>query len=281
MITLTQVLWFVVQSILRSAHSLPLAPMESMTLSYIPLFAATYFFWWEKPKDILVPSVVDLPVMSSEQKQIFESMTVNEKFDDENEKCQTTMWTIWYLTPRVFEKEADDAAIRNATDKAIMRAKEQMKKDHDFKVNTRAMGDAMSTHLETELRVDNLDIHVPKGMVVSHWNPELYRSRFIWISTCMFGVSFGALHLVSWNTVFPTFIELWLWRIAAFISMESILIFIQFEKVVVRWGGPLTMVSLISPALYFPSRLIMIADVFAAFRARQPGIYDTYEVSNS
>lgn len=40
-----QVLWFVAQSIMRAAHGFPLSQLESMTLIYIPLFAATYFFW--------------------------------------------------------------------------------------------------------------------------------------------------------------------------------------------------------------------------------------------
>ena len=46
LVAFCQVLWFVAQSIMRTAHGLPLSQFESMTLSYIPLFAATYFFWW-------------------------------------------------------------------------------------------------------------------------------------------------------------------------------------------------------------------------------------------
>jgi hypothetical protein len=61
LITLLQVLWFVATCIMRAANSLPLAQLESMTLSYIPLFAVTYFFWWEKPKDVFAPTVVRLP----------------------------------------------------------------------------------------------------------------------------------------------------------------------------------------------------------------------------
>ena len=43
LLVLGQVSWFVVQSIMRLAHALPLSQLESMTLSYIPLFAITYF----------------------------------------------------------------------------------------------------------------------------------------------------------------------------------------------------------------------------------------------
>jgi hypothetical protein len=53
----------------------------------------------------------------------------------------------------------------------------------------------------------------------------------------------------------------------------------QFEKVVFRWGGPLTIISLVSPALYLLSRIVMIGGVIAAFRASDPAIYNTYVVS--
>ena len=75
---LAQVGWFVATSIIRTARKLPLAPVESMTLGYIPLFALTYFFWWVKPKDVQTPSEIDLPAMSQEQMQAFESMSITE-----------------------------------------------------------------------------------------------------------------------------------------------------------------------------------------------------------
>lgn len=53
----------------------------------------------------------------------------------------------------------------------------------------------------------------------------------------------------------------------------------KFEKVVLRWGGPLTMISLVSPELYLLSRMVMIDSVIAAFRASDPAVYDTYVVS--
>ncbi|KAJ6260639.1 hypothetical protein Dda_4866 [Drechslerella dactyloides] len=102
---LVQVFWFLAQCIIRAVHHLPLAPLESMTISYIPLFAATYFFWWFKPKDIMSPSDVDLPAMTSAQREEFESLAISYDFDDEGLPKQTSWWNIWALTPRVFEKE--------------------------------------------------------------------------------------------------------------------------------------------------------------------------------
>ena len=118
-----------------------------------------------------------------------------------------------------------------------------------------------------------------KETVLSYWDPEIYHSRILWPVICLFGASFGALLLISWNAVFPTPVEQWLWRVAALVSFFSMLIFMQFERVVLRWGGPLTIIGLVSPVLYLLSRIAMIAGVIAAFRASDPAIYSTYEAS--
>lgn len=270
LLALGQVCWFAAQSIMRRAHTLPLSQLESMTLSYIPLFAITYLFWWVKPKDVLTPSIVDLPDMLEEQKATFESMAVSSVFDEEGLGNQDSFWSVWYLTPRVFEKEAEDKALEEAQRRLSQPA------DH---VTTRDLERALT--LEAKVSADMLAAKRPhtKDIVVANWDPELYRSKILWPITCLFGASFGALHLISWNTEFPTLVEQWLWRAAALASIVSMLIFMQFEKVVVRRGGLLTMISLASPIVYLLSRLVMMAGVIAAFRASDPAVYDTYVVS--
>ncbi|KAL8957644.1 MAG: hypothetical protein Q9193_005138 [Seirophora villosa] len=263
LIALVQVSWFAAQSIMRRVHGLPLSQLESMTLSYVPLFAITYLFWWVKPKDVLTPSIIDLPDMSAEQQATFESMAVSSVFDAEATEEQKSLWSMWYLTPRVFEKEAQDRALEEAHEKLSR----ELEKGPVQKIE----------------RAGNLNArissHLAKDVVVAHWDPNIYRSKLLWPMICIFGASFGALHLVSWDTRFPTAAESWLWRAAAIGSIISLLIFMQFEKVVLRWVDPLTIVSLVSPLIYLVSRLVMIGGVVAAFRASDPAIYDTYVVS--
>lgn len=273
-----QVSWFVAQSIMRTAHALPLSQLESMTLSYIPLFTVTYFFWWYKPKDILSPSIVTLPEMSEEQEHTFKSMTISNKFDNEGMEDQVSYWNIWRLTPRVFEKEAEDQTQRvlelvaeKATQAAIERAMRNSEANSGA-VHENNINEGEYEHIEHQL------VKLPREIVLSHWDPDLYNSK-IWLVACLFGASFGALHLISWDTVFPTTVELWLWRASAFVSILSLIIFMHFRKVVFRWGGPLTIISLISPGLYFVSRVVMMGQVFAALRSEDPAVYDTYEVS--
>jgi len=270
LLALVQVSWFMAQSIMRRAHALPLSQLESMTLSYIPLFAVTYFFWWVKPKDILTPSVVDLPDMLPEQKTAFESMAVSSAFDDQGEGKRDSLWTVWHLTPRVFEKEAKDKALQEAQQKASREAQHPIVSANESGETLEEKG---STCLAGTVKTPT------KEIVVAHWDPKLYHSKILWPVICLFGASFGAVHLICWNTRFPTLVEQWLWRAAALVSVVSIMIYMQFEKVVFRWGGPLTMISLVSPALYLLSRVVMIGGVFTAFRASDPAIYQTYAVS--
>jgi hypothetical protein len=353
-----QVSWFVAQSIMRAVHDLPLSQLESMTLSYVPLFIATYFFWWSKPKDVLTPSVVDLPEMTKEQKEIFEHMAVDTIFDDECLKEQESWWNIWKLTARVFEKEAKDKAEemaqkgdpgvtddieaqpdksaksnlseeRTETTKAIASQQSPLKKaateipppkktatmlspsqrrtfpepqstkSQEATVQTTDISPLQSTLVEKVIRRTTTGFRTTRttGLsgssskkkdrilplyrsetVVAYWDPHVYHSK-VWPFTMLFGASFGALHLINWNSVFPTMTETWLWRIAALTSIVSMLVFMQYEKVVLRFGSPLMLLSIISPVVYLMSRLVMIGGVIAAFRGMDPRIYNTYVVS--
>lgn len=257
---LVQVGWFVVQSIIRVAHDLPLAPFESMTLAYIPLFALAYFFWWVKPKDIEVPSYVDLPAMSETEIREFESMAVSNDFDDHGANDQESLWSVFNLTPRVFEKEVRDR-----------RRAEIVQHNEVWQIS-----DIGHAGLQ---RAKPLSSKTKGDTVLAHWDPDLYHSK-LWPITCLFGISFGALHMISWDGTFPTVFELWLWRAAAIASMVAMLIFMQFEKVVVRWQDPLMVVKVLSPTIYLLSRMVMLAEAIAAFRGASPAIYETYVVSN-
>lgn len=259
---LVQVGWFVVTSITRTAHGLPLAPFESMTLGYIPLFALTYFFWWVKPKDIDTPLEIDLPSMSEDQLQIFESMSISEDFDDEGTNRQTSLWLVWYLTPRMFEKEARDRRVQRATEEAEQHI--QHMRDRGIPLLRRAK---------------HLPLKPTDDIILAHWDPDLYHSR-MWPVTCLFGISFPAIHLISWDATFPTIFELWLWRGAAISSMVTMLFFMQFERIVVRRKDPWTFAKVLPPGLYVLSRVVMLAEAIAAFRASNPAIYETYVISN-
>ncbi|KAL4755997.1 uncharacterized protein BDW70DRAFT_166974 [Aspergillus foveolatus] len=103
--------------------------------------------------------------------------------------------------------------------------------------------DARSHHESQRMGHSKSEIRARKDIVVAHWDPYLYRSKIIRALCSLFRASFGALHLACWNTAFPTLAEK-------------------------------------SPALYFASRVLMMGEVFAALRAVDKGVYETYEVAN-
>ena len=128
----------------------------------------------------------------------------------------------------MFEKEAEDKAFeeaqKRAAEKAAQATRERPKQDVEHANKTVKDGNKSS---------DVTSITSKKEVVVAHWDPELYRSK-LWPLICLFGASFGALHLISWSTAFPTKVEAWLWRGSALVSIFSMLIFIHFEKVIFR-----------------------------------------------
>lgn len=122
--------------------------------------------------------------------------------------------------------------------------------------------------------IDMRDSRYGQGRLISHWDPDLYRSK-LWPITCLFGISFGALHLVSWDITFPTVLEQWLWRVSAIISMVAMLVFMQFQKVILRWKDPVTMICMVSVMLYLLSRVGAMIEAFTSLRASDPAIYRT------
>ncbi|EMC95699.1 hypothetical protein BAUCODRAFT_499244 [Baudoinia panamericana UAMH 10762] len=263
-----QTVWFVAQSIMRAAHNLPLAPLEAMTLGYIPLFVVAYAYWWLKPKDIETPSVVDLPAMPDTVRKDFEAMELTSSFDNEGKPEQSSLWQVWALMPRMFEKEALDLEYHRAEQEFEKRS--MLYNSHFLICQRRGCKECKRLRPSTVRRRHE--------MLLANWDPTLYHSK-LWPIICLVGVSFPALHLIAWDTVFPTRVEAWLWRAAAMTSIGSMLVFMQFEKVIVRWSDPLMAIKILSPALYLVSRFIMLGGAIAAFRASDPRTYDTYVVS--
>ncbi|KAL8899921.1 MAG: hypothetical protein Q9207_005948 [Kuettlingeria erythrocarpa] len=237
-VALSQVLWFVAQTI-------------------------TYLFRWIKPKDILTPSVVKLPTRSEEQRATFEPMAVSYAFDDERIGNQGLLWSVWSLTTRVFEKEAEE--------RSLQEAHQLMQESEVFTAPRLKKATVVNEATSTD--------YTAKQTVVAQWDPKVYYFKILWPINCLFGASFGALHLICWNTQFPTYVELWLWRASGIALIFSMLVFMQFKKVGLRWGDLLTLISLASPIIYLLSRVVMMGGVIAAFRASDPKIYDTYVVT--
>lgn len=126
--------------------------------------------------------------------------------------------------------------------------------------------------------IDMQNSRFGQGRLISHWDPDLYHSK-LWPVTCLFGISFGTLHLASWDITFPTILEQWIWRVSAIISMIAMLVFMQFQKVILRWRSPVTIICMISVMLYLLSRVGAMVEAFSSLKASDPAIYNTSQSS--
>ncbi|KJX98045.1 hypothetical protein TI39_contig443g00009 [Zymoseptoria brevis] len=115
--------------------------------------------------------------------------------------------------------------------------------------------------------------------VITEWDDSLYMTKW-WPLVCLLGASFGAVHMVSWNAIFPTRVELWLWRMSSLGSVVFGLITMHFKKIAFRWQGVVTVVKLGCPVLYVVCRVAMLAEAIAAFRAMPRSTYQTYAIVN-
>lgn len=258
--TLCQVVYFTAQSITREIHGLPLAPLEAMTLAYIFNAIVTYAFWWEKPKDIVTASLVDLPSMNRRQREVFEGLAMEETYDVLHVSQKQDMNIAWYVVAR-------DC------------------RDDEVLVMTTEPGTDESCDIETTSTTPNATktsvvvVEKEDKNTITEWDASLYMTRY-WPLLCLVGASFGAIHLVSWNSIFPTEIELWLWRVSALVSVVTAVLCMQFRKMSLEWQGPLTIIKVGSPLLYLISRIIMAAETFAGLRAMEAKTYLTYEMWN-
>lgn len=253
---LCQVVWFCLQCTARAAHGLAHAPLEAMTLAYVFVMVPTYLFWWVKPKDIITPSIVDLPQMTDDQRRIFESLAMENTYDD-IDGVRPSRSIAWYLVARDCNDEGSANDIGNGAADRI-----------DIMHNAKAKVETIVT--ETAVESDE---------VITEWDASLYFSKW-WPLICILGASFGAFHMISWNSTFPTALERWIWRANAVVSVVTSIVSMQFRTVSFRWDGPLTIIRVSSPILYVISRFMMMGEVFAALRAMPESTYETYEIWN-
>lgn len=285
LVALCQVVWFTLQCITRGAHGLPLAALEVMTIAYVVVMVVTYFFWWVKPKDIATVSLVELPHMNIEQWEVFESLIMETTYDVLDPTVPWDTNIAWYLIAR--DCKDDEVLIMPQTNReetspelrqgdilfsTSMTPEMRIAPEHE--PEKRAISRARPLHIHT-LHQDAEE----ESDVITEWDSGLYMTRW-WPLICLLGSSFGAVHMIAWNSVFPTSLELWLWRASAVVSVATSIMCMQFRRMSLHWDGPLTVIRVASPILYVISRTIMTAQTFAALRAMPEKTYDTFDLWN-
>ncbi|SMQ51893.1 unnamed protein product [Zymoseptoria tritici ST99CH_3D7] len=285
LVAIWQVLWFTANCITRGAHHLELAPLESMTLAYVVQVILTYCLWWKKPKDISTASLVALPEMTDEQRIQFENLSMEATYDRPDPAADPPCMSIaWYIIPRDCSESAYLIAKAGSQSTTTPRPSSSSKHkdistEHTEKVPpSPRRAKALHTMIpRTGVKAGGSDPIDTK--VITEWDDSLYMTKW-WPLVCLLGVSFGAVHMVSWNAIFPTRVELWLWRMSSLGSVVFGLVTMHFKKIAFRWQGAVTIVKLGCPVLYVVCRVAMLAEAIAAFRAMPRSTYQTYEIVN-
>lgn len=297
--TLVQVTWFTVNCIVRSAKDMYLAPLESMTLAYVVQVLLTYVCWWKKPKDIATASYVELPDMEVADRNVFNSLAMELTYDvPDPTNCQLSNSIAWYIIPR----DCGEADYQVAIEKAKARyangtvdPNEGEKLAGSGEQNNTATP-SESEHLETPTKdlkraipIEDIQLCPPavkhddsskaQSKIITEWDDSLYYTRW-WPLVCLVASSFGAVHMISWNGHFATVTEKWLWRSSCMGSIVFALVAMQFKKVEYRWRGLRTMVQIGCPVLYVVCRVVMVAEVVAAFRAMPESTYEVVAIVN-
>lgn len=296
--TLVQVTWFTVNCIVRSTKGMALAPLESMTLAYVVQVILTYACWWKKPKDIATATFVDLPDMRPCDRAVFDSMAMEQTYDVADPAGAAWSRAIaWYIIPRDCGETDYRVAIAKA--KALHGYSHASRENAagalpDSPIVERTISkpvefDVFHHELERAPRLVDPELAFPdisRGLAkqdetktVTEWDDSLYWTRW-WPLVCLVACSFGAVHMISWNGHFASAAELWLWRASCIGSIVFALVTMQFKKVEFCWRGVQTVIQIGCPVLYVICRIVMVAEVVAAFRALPASTYLTYDVLN-
>jgi hypothetical protein len=215
-----------------------------MTLAYVFNGLVIYAFWWERPKDIVTASFVSLPEMTPLQWEKFESLAMENTYDVSDPSQKQDNSIAWYVVLR--DCRDDEAGVM-----------EDLERDAEESVSTSEPKSQKVEPIVTEVEADN---------VITEWDSSLYMKRY-WPLLCLLGASFGAIHLISWTSSFPSEAERWLWRVSALVSVITSVVCMQFRKMSLTWDGPLTVIKVASPLLYLVTRVVMAVEAFVGLRA--------------
>ncbi len=97
----------------------------------------------------------------------------------------------------------------------------------------------------------------------------------------VFGATYGAIHVASWNIALPSDLELWLWRASSLycllfgliLNLIHIALFLLENKM--AWTGPGDWLLPITLWVYFIVRVYMLVEVFLSLRSLPSSAYDS------
>ncbi|CAJ0548347.1 Ff.00g051010.m01.CDS01 [Fusarium sp. VM40] len=128
-----------------------------MTLAYVFNGLVTYVFWWEKHKDIVTASFVNLPGMTSLQWDKFESLAMENTYDVSDPDQKQNDSIAWYVVPR--DCRDDEVGVM-----------EFHERDTEETISTPETRSQKAGHTVNEIEED--------VNVITEWDTNLYMTRY-------------------------------------------------------------------------------------------------------
>lgn len=180
-----QTSYLIVECIARRAQSLAITPLELTTLAFVPCTLATYYLWMDKPLGVNTSTTI----------------YTNKKISEILEEAGPLANKQWRDTPLDF---VEDHTLFMASD-IIKPPQPALLKDG------RLVGWNSYARRPRFAHFGNLDTR-PISRIPNDYTPA--PSSYAHVALLWALPLLGeAIHLLAWNFVFPTRIELWTWRI--------------------------------------------------------------------
>ena len=251
--------WFLVNSIARVANHLPLTTLELEVLPFIATTWWTYYFWWRKPVNILLPTLVSVSHLTQ---QTLEQMA--------RETCHPDSRTPWW---RPAHKEVHD------------RRWDFYWFERPFPLESGTEGDNESGG-GTPPHLKKVVSHTTAESKVAAWyRPavnEMHPSEWSFVDDLVIyclGIFINGVLLAAWTFHFPSRVEAVLWRVSVLTMMVSITLWWPLARLASFCLRPESVAKhvpfYIIIGLYMLSRVYVMFEPFIGMRALPDNAYQT------
>jgi len=196
-IVLLQTTWFIVQCVSRFATKLAVTEVEVVTFAFAVLNAITYWLWWDKPSD--VRCAVRVYLKSAEESS---NKTISEARKQRDTSRSNT------LTRPATKEDGFLKSFRSSFERR------RNKQGLMALVLDTLLLTPVNTVFGPLLDMGQDETPIPDDDVTrvpTFYSPPADASILVMIGVA---VLFGAIHFISWPSIFPTAAERWLWRVS-------------------------------------------------------------------
>jgi len=268
-----QVLWLVIQVIVRGARGLVISPLEFAVIGYSASFFITYLLWWSKPQDVQKPYVLRLNGIEAEARDDpLKKINAETQTDPPNEiGVEVENETLDRIEGEVRNDPPLNEIKGEVRSDALKWLKALRKKQPIswFAFSLRSFRIIKIYHLQTE----RSDILKPPPNdaryddVCSQFLPKDAQLTRMDDGIVFGGVVFGALHCAAWNSPFPTAIERLLWRVASLVSAGMLPLYYLILLCDIHTSRPrfvkqiLWVLELLAIIVYILARLFLLVEM--------------------